>query len=434
MSRPAGPWSGWWMVFVLLALNIMSLVDRNIINMLVVPIQRDLHITDVQMGLVLGPVFAIAYLVCGLPFGWAADRYPRRVVIFAGSMIWSAALTVGGFAKGFPGLVMSRAFVGAGEAALSPTAFSLIGDGLPRSRMTTALALYSMGPKLAQAAAFLIGGWLIGYAAHHSLIVPLIGELTSWRLVLFMIGAPGLFLSLLVFTFSEPDRKGSKNSDEPVPPIIPFLKSEWQLITLLLLGAAAAGVMYATMLAWLPTFMTRKFGWEPPQFGPVLFWVGVVGAFSVIVKGMIVDWLGKRGMTDAPLRFYSWLIAIAVPATLIAFTTGNPYISMVGYGVADIVSSAVPMYVAATIQIYFPAEFRGRLNALQFMTITILAAGGGPLLVAMLTQEVFQDPAAIGQSLRIVTASAAVISLICFRLVLRRLPSSPPGSSAAPSE
>lgn len=418
---------GWWMVIVLLILNIVSLVDRSILNLLVTPIQRELSLSDVQIGLLLGPAFAISYLVCGLPFGWATDRFPRRWVIFTGSTIWSAAMIGGGLARGFGGLVASRAFVGGGEAAISPTAFSLIGDGVPRARMTTAMAIYSTGPKLAQATAFLLGGWLIAYAAVNSMHIPLLGELTSWRLVLVLLGIPGMLLSLLVFSFREPARRGQgAQKATGGTTLIPLLKAQWQLVSLLMGGAAAAGLMYTTMLAWYPTFMVRHFHWEAPRFGPVLFWVGVVGAASVIVKGMIVDRLAKRGMTDAPLRFYTWLIAIAIPAGIVAFAVPNPYVSMMGFGLADLVSSAVPMYIAATIQIYFPPQFRGQLTALLFLLITIVGAGLGPLSAAFLTDHVFRDPAAIGHSLLIVTVSASIVSLVCLRLALRRLPTVAP--------
>lgn len=420
-DQPAGL-SAWWMVAVLLLLNVVALVDRNIINMLVVPIQRDLQLSDMQMGIVLGPAFAVAYVVFGLPFGWATDRYPRRWVIAVGSTIWSAAMAAGGFASGLTGLIMSRALVGAGEVALSPAAFSLIGDRMPPNRMTTAIALYSTGPKLSQAAAFLIGSLLIGYASTHHLSISGMISLTGWRLVLVMIGVPGLFLTALVFTFSEPARRQSTAEHGPVPPLLPFLRSEWRVLVPMLVAASSAALMYVTMLAWFPTYLTRQFGWEAPRYGPLMFWVGIVSAGGVIFKGLFVDWLVRRGVAHAHLRFYFCAIILAAPAAFFAFTVSDPIASIVAYGVADGLSSAAMLYFAATIQLYLPHRFSGRINALFLMSITIVASGGGPMAAAFLTEQVFGDPAAIGKSLNVVALSAATVAAIAIWISLKNLP------------
>ena len=50
----------WWMVGVLLVFNVLSMLDRQILTLLVIPIQQDLGLTDFDMGLVIGPAFAIS--------------------------------------------------------------------------------------------------------------------------------------------------------------------------------------------------------------------------------------------------------------------------------------------------------------------------------------------------------------------------------------
>lgn len=421
------------MVAILLLLNIIALVDRNIINLLVVPMQRDLGLSDVQMGIVLGPAFSVAYALFGLPFGWAVDRFPRRWVIALGSTIWSAAMAAASLATGLSGLIMSRAFVGAGEVALSPAAFSLIGDRLPPKRMTTALALYSMAPKLAQALSFVLGSFLVGYAATHQLAITQSVQLSGWRLVFVMIGLPGLMLTALVFTFSEPAREKRVDMRGQSPSFVHYLRSDWRLLLPLLLAASLAATMYVAMLAWYPTFLTRQFGWDVTSYGPIMFWIGVVSAISVLVKGMFVDWLVRRGVRFAHLRFYLFAILVATPSALFAFTTPNPIASMIAYGVADGLASAAMLYFAATIQLYLPQEFRGRINALFLMTITIVASGTGPMAVASITDYIFSDPAAIGKSMTIVVVSAAAGSVLTIWISLRRLPTMGSNTYAVPT-
>lgn len=135
---------GWWMLFVLWLLYAVSFLERYIITMLVDPIKRDFDLTDLQMGLILGPAFAICYALATVPLGWAADRFSRRKVIFGGVAVWSLATMSVAVARTFGGLFAARAGVGLGEAALTPSAYSLIADRFPRKRLTIAFAIFQL--------------------------------------------------------------------------------------------------------------------------------------------------------------------------------------------------------------------------------------------------------------------------------------------------
>jgi MFS family permease len=154
---------------------VLSILDRLVINMLVIPIQQELSLSDFQISLLLGPAFAICFGICGYPLGWATDRFSRRGVVFGGIIFWSVATVLTGLSKGFPMLFAARMGVGAGEASLQPAAYSLIADKFPKERMTTALSIFGMGPKVGTAFAFGVGGWVISYAAAHG------GMLGAWR-------------------------------------------------------------------------------------------------------------------------------------------------------------------------------------------------------------------------------------------------------------
>lgn len=117
--------ASWWMLAILLALYVLALIDRGAIALLVVPIQKDLALSDVQMGVILGPAFAISYSLFGLPMGWASDRFSRRLILFVAITIWSLAAAGSGLATSFMILLIARVLVGAGEAALSPIAYRL---------------------------------------------------------------------------------------------------------------------------------------------------------------------------------------------------------------------------------------------------------------------------------------------------------------------
>jgi MFS family permease len=64
----------WMTVAILMLAYVLSFVDRQILNLLVEPIRRDLDITDTHMSLLMGFSFAVFYTICGVPIGRLADR------------------------------------------------------------------------------------------------------------------------------------------------------------------------------------------------------------------------------------------------------------------------------------------------------------------------------------------------------------------------
>jgi MFS family permease len=412
----------WWMVTVLLMFYVISILDRLVINMLVIPIQKDLGLSDFEISLLMGPAFAICFGLCGYPLGWMTDRFSRRGVIFGGIVFWSAATVMTGLAKTFPILFAARMGVGAGEAGLQPAAYSLIADKFPKERMTTALSIFGMGPKVGTAFAFAVGGWVIAYsAAHEGLVLPLVGEVNSWRLAMLMIGAPGILLALLAFTFKEPARKNHVKPATGNVNVFAYMGQNKPLFISLLLGFAFAAVAAASLVSWVPTYITREFGWSPKEYAPVMTIVNVISASSILFKGVIIDWLYKRGVRDAHVRFYTWLLAVTPPLAIGAFCMTNPYWFMGMYAVVDVVLVSFLLYIAATIQLLMPNNMRGQTTAIFMLVTATIAAGIAPTIVASLTDFVFADQQALGKSLMIVTTTASIIAFVVLRYSLRHL-------------
>ena len=132
----------WFVVVILMLAYVISFVDRQILNLLVGPIRRDLAISDTQMSLLMGFSFAIFYTLCGIPLGRMADTKSRRGIIAAGLVFWSVATAACGMARQYWQLFLCRIGVGVGEAALSPAAYSMIAVYFPREQRATALSVY----------------------------------------------------------------------------------------------------------------------------------------------------------------------------------------------------------------------------------------------------------------------------------------------------
>src|SRR3546814_14870168 len=89
------------------------------------PIMRDRGLTCRQFGILHVSAYAITFSFVGLLAGALADRYNRRLLIYAGVTIWSIATAACGFAYSFWHLLLARVGVGAGEATLNPCATSM---------------------------------------------------------------------------------------------------------------------------------------------------------------------------------------------------------------------------------------------------------------------------------------------------------------------
>ena len=81
----------WTFVAILFCLSIVSVIDRHILTLLVVPIQARFGLSDVQMSVMIGLAFALPNGLFSIPIGWTVDRYSRRIIIASGLTIWSIA-------------------------------------------------------------------------------------------------------------------------------------------------------------------------------------------------------------------------------------------------------------------------------------------------------------------------------------------------------
>lgn len=409
------------MVAVLFVLSIFAWLDRLILTMLVTPIREELGITVFQMSLVLGPAFAVFYALFGVPIGWAVDRYSRRLIIFVGVALWAVATMASGFARSYESLLFCRICVGIGEAVLAPTAVSLIADAFPRERVTTALSLFQSAAKIGAATAMATGGLAIAFAgALLAAWGPIFGAEQPWHLVMAMVGAPGLVLAFLVFTFREPARQlreGEKATS--TVELLVFLKRRWPLWLGMFVAFNSISILGFALSQFMPTYLETRFGWTPVQFGPGLSLTNLASAGSLIVTGWIIDRLYRRGMRDVHLRFYAWLIVAISPAFVFLFAATDPRLVLVLYALVQFVTVPFFVFVSAVIVLAAPPAARGQLAGLYIASFTVLGQGVGPPLVGAITDFVFRDETMLGQSLAVTTIGGIVVAFAALQVALR---------------
>ena len=90
--------------------------DRVLFGLLTIPIQEDLHLTDLQIGVVNTSLFCTLAVTTPLA-GFLGDRFSRKWIITASLLFWSLMTACTGFVGGLCGLVFFRSIAtGGGES------------------------------------------------------------------------------------------------------------------------------------------------------------------------------------------------------------------------------------------------------------------------------------------------------------------------------
>lgn len=416
-SQPAEPTrarrAAAYMLGVLLLAYVLAFVDRQILNLLVGPLKRDLHISDFQVSLLQGPAFALFLSLAGLPIGRLVDVRGRTGVLGAGVGFWSLATVACGLAPGYPALLLSRIGVGAGEATMTPTAYSLIGDLFPPKRIGAAIGIYSMGPYLGGGLALIGGGALLAALPNALMTLPLLGPIAPWRVAFLFVGAVGLPVALWVSTLREPARRQAGADPPSWRETAGFFRSRAAAI-----GGINGAVVFAAMTtyalsAWIPSTLIRRFGMSPAQagrdFGIIVLAAGMAGALSA---GLIGDALRRRGWLDGRLRVLAVATALAIPFAAAAPVAASPALTLSLLAPLVFLSTLAVSCGPAALQEITPNRLRGVQHATAVLAVNLFGLGIGPPLVALVTDLGFNDERRVGTALAMTTPAMLGLAMI----------------------
>jgi MFS family permease len=410
----------WYTVAVFLLLYLFSQVDRTIINLLVEPIQAEMGVGDLGMGMLMGPAFGLCYAFAAFPLAWLADRMSRRAVVFFAVIFWACAACASGLARTYEQLFIARMAVGVGEAALLPTAYVLVSQLFARARLATALSVLSMGSVGGIALALGLGGWFSTLATHAT-HWPLIGTLEPWRLIFILTGAPCFLLALLVFTVPDCGRPAAEVPKEQVRggSLRAFLAQHRHIAFSAMLGFGLVSLASSALNAWMPTYLTRAYGWTTAQAGGVsALMVVTLASAGKIGSGVIVDRWFAGGCYDAHLRYLLIASMVAAPLTGAAFFMPSAATFLILVSAYYLLPYSNMGYGAAFVQLLTPAHLRARVSALFLFCLNVLAMGVGPLLIGYLSERVFPGPPGLGLSMAIVIGSSLMVAGLALWRVL----------------
>ena len=415
----------WTVVAILIATAILSYTDRQVLSLLVDPIRGDLGITDNQVSYLLGAAFAVVYGVAGIPLGFLADRVSRRNLIFVGVVVWSGGTLACGLSHSFGQLFAARIVVGLGEAVLSPAAISLISDYFPPARRGTAVGCFLAGIAMGIGAAILIGGGVLHLVETGVLAGTILGTLAPWRLVLLLIGVPGMLWGLVILLIREPARQVTPNEAQESPTasgIGALLRSTaWMRVTPIYIVVAIASLVDNAVGAWAPSLLIRDFGKDAAQVGMELGLL-LTGGFGggVLLGGWLADRAGLRGG-------WSYKLGVCLISGLLIL----PVSLLINAGQFTVVLLSVPLYFAlsgvvtacgfSAILDVVPNRSRGLAMAISFFLNVALGAGLGPTAVATASERIFGASAGLGPAITLTVAGSYGLAVVTLLLTLSML-------------
>jgi MFS family permease len=417
---------------------VFSYIDRQIMTLLIQPIQADLSLSDTQFGLLHGLAFALFYATMGIPIAHLSDRYSRPLIIGAGVFLWSAATVTCGFARTFWQLFAARLAVGVCEGALSPATYSMLADYFPRDQLGRAVAVYSTGSFVGAGLAYLGGGAIVSMVSSVDLSgVPLIGALRPWQLAFVLVGLPGVLVAVVCWATvrdaprtedtradGHPDIAGDPHAvghpDDAGPPdaagmlgVFAFFRAHAAALGLHFAGFSFASLALYQLLGWGPAIFIRGFGLTPTQTGYALGAATLIASTAgVLTSGWLNDRLQRSGHLDAPLRTGAVGGAgLVAPVVLLPFADSFP-LALVLFGIALFFGS-FPMPPSTTgIQLLAPNRMRSRLAAMFLFCNSLFGMALGSAIVGALNDYVFRSPAAVTRSVAIVVGFAGVATVV----------------------
>ncbi len=286
---------------VLAAINLVSYAARNALFAVYPDLAARYVVDHADLGF-LTTVFMTAHALATLPFGWAGDLYDRRRVIAAGLVLAGAAGMLGALTTTYEGLLVSRAVVGIGTAAVVPVANSILAQLFEGPRKASRLSMFNLG---------LFLGGVTGFA---------VGLVLRFPLVVVALAVPGIGLAIVLLGLPVPPHRTPPPRERLVTYLIRFARGfagearvMFRIPTMRWVTLAATTMAFAAggYNAWLKEFLVVDKGMSEGEATTLLSVSLVGGLAGIVTGGRIADRLRARRPTGRV-----WTMVLGMSATL----------------------------------------------------------------------------------------------------------------------
>ena len=273
-------------LLLLLAINMFNYMDRYILSAVEPRIETtffgNANAALAQTG-ELATAFIISYMITSPIFGWLADRMSRWILVGIGVLLWSLASGASGMAMTFRMLLITRLFVGIGEAGYGPAAPTIISDLYPIERRGRMLAWFYMAIPVGSALGYAWGG--------------LFDKWLGWRWAFYTVVPPGILLGLLsLFRRDIRSADGTAKHKARLRDYIPLVRNRSYLLDCA--GMCAMTFAIGGISFWMPHYLAeyRKVGGGDLAHATIIFGVisAVAGVLATFMGGLAGDLLREK--------------------------------------------------------------------------------------------------------------------------------------------
>lgn len=360
---------------VLLAINVVNFIDRQLPFILMESIKADLKLSDSEIGLLAGVTFALVFSFAALILAWIADRWSPRWMIVVTLAVWSLFTAVSGLAANFATLLGARVAVSASEAGSTPSSHALISASFPLERRAFALAIFSLGVPIGSMIGLVMGGW--------------INDVWNWRTAFFIVGLPGLALALIA-RFVLPETRAQSTSelaavkDDKAGALALLRLSSFRHMTA---GSALYGCGSYAINVFAGSFLIRVHGLSSTQAGLAFgLAFGIGGLIGTFFGGVIADALARR---DARWRLLVPAIGqlLSFPTALGAWLVPSATLSIVLLALSYVFGLLYYAPTFAAAQQLAHERSRATATAVVSFFLTIIGSGVGPMVVGWVSDR-----------------------------------------------
>ena len=341
-----------WLLLGMLSLAFFfHQADRALFGLLTIPIQEELHLTDVQIGWI-NTVLSWTLALMTTVAGFCGDRFSRKWLITGSLMFWSL-MTVGmGFVGNFQlfGIAVSAyacvmffrsIATGGGESFYAPSAYALIATHHKETR-SVALSVHQAALYIGLMTSGALVAWILHGLKGSEWVARHFGQLGYWRPVFIIFGALGFMLGV-VFVFALRDGRERRDErdgrDERKPPLSEGLKAYFCNPSALLATSGFIAIVFVNnaYLFWAPKFVAQKFAAElgdsavATAGNGTMLYHHICAFAAIMLGGFITDALVKR-YPRFRLLFQSCALFLGAPA--LVFVAYAPSVAMTWLAVA----------------------------------------------------------------------------------------------------
>lgn len=313
----------WCLVGVLWVVALLNYLDRQVIFSVLPLLSVDLHLSNVQLGL-LSSVFLWTYGILSPVSGFLADRFGRSRLITISLLVWSAVTLATGWAGNFQQLIAARALMGISEACYLPAALAKIAEHHGVKSRSLAVGMHQTG----LFAGIILGGSFGGWAGQHY----------GWRMPFQALGAVGVGYFAIVFFFfrSQPVLAGTSMAKPKG-----FFGALAELIQLpgyfvMFIVFSSVSIAHWLVSTWLPLYLFERFHMSLAEAGfTATFYIQIASFGGILFGGWLADRLNAR-IARGALYMQSAGVLVASLFLLLLAGTNSRFVLIAGlvvYGV-----------------------------------------------------------------------------------------------------